>query len=153
MSNSPAPIKAPPVSAPFNEAVHQKPERKKVSPFSIRFSDKERAWLEHEAGNLTLGAYIRQQLFPDNILSWSPRRPKKRRHEPTVDQTSIGQLLSALGQSRLSSNLNQIAKAANIGALPVTPDLEEDLAQACADISEIRRTLLTALGIKPGSPS
>lgn len=151
MSNPPTPIKAPPASAPFNEAAQAKRKNPKATPFSIRFSARERAWLEAQAEHLTLGAYIRQQLLPDDILTWSPNRPAKRRRTPTVDQAALGKALSALGASKLSQNLNQIARAANIGALPVTPDLEQELSQACSDIGEMRRSLLIALGIKPGA--
>ena len=58
------------------------------------------------------------------------------------------QVLATLGQSRLSSNLNQLAHLANVGALPVTPELEAELAEALADIRAIRLLLLTALGFK-----
>lgn len=48
-----------------------------------------------------------------------------------------------MGQSRLSSNLNQLAKA-------VTPETEADLKQACREISALRADLLRALGKVPG---
>ncbi len=63
-----------------------------------------------------------------------------------MDHVILAQLLGALGKSRLASNLNQIAKAANIGALPVTEELEAELHTACAEIGEMRDTLMTALG-------
>ena len=47
------------------------------------------------------------------------------------------------------SNLNQLAHAANTGSLPVTPETEAALAQALADLHEIRALLLTSLGLKP----
>jgi hypothetical protein len=59
-------------------------------------------------------------------------------------------VLGALGRSRLSSNLNQLAKAVNTGSLPVTPETEADLRQACRDVAEIRADLLRALGKSPG---
>ncbi|MEM6496990.1 MAG: hypothetical protein AAF709_09730, partial [Pseudomonadota bacterium] len=59
---------------------------------------------------------------------------------------SLSRVLAALGQSRLSSNLNQLAKSANIGTLPVTQETEDDLRQACTDIALMRRELLQALG-------
>ncbi|MEJ7926700.1 hypothetical protein WG908_08030 [Sphingobium sp. AN641] len=58
--------------------------------------------------------------------------------------------MALLGQSRLSSNVNQLAKAANSGSLPVTPETESDLRHACRDIAEIRRMLMRALGLDAG---
>jgi hypothetical protein len=60
----------------------------------------------------------------------------------------LGQLLALLGQSRLANNLNQLAKAANQGSLPVTAEIEAELQQACAHILEMRLLLLKALGIR-----
>lgn len=37
--------------------------KKAPAPFSIRFTDEERAWLEKDAGTLSLAAYIRLKLF------------------------------------------------------------------------------------------
>ncbi len=65
------------------------------------------------------------------------------------DRKALAQLLAMLGRSRLASNLNQLAHAANIGALPVTPDLETELNTALFDVRELRRLLLLALGLKP----
>jgi hypothetical protein len=52
-----------------------------------------------------------------------------------------------LGQSRLSSNLNQLAKAVNTGALPVTPETESEIVAACASVTAMRYDLLNALGL------
>jgi hypothetical protein len=56
--------------------------------------------------------------------------------------------LAALRASRISSNLNQLARAAHTGSLPITPETEEDLAEACAAIVAIREELLRALGTR-----
>ena len=63
-----------------------------------------------------------------------------------MDHALLGQALALLGASRLSSNMNQIAKAAHMGALPVTPELNADLDAACAEIKVMRRVLMQALG-------
>jgi hypothetical protein len=62
----------------------------------------------------------------------------------------LAQALALLGQSRLSSNLNQLAHLGNIGALPFTPEVEAELLAALEEIRAIRRLLLTALGLKVG---
>jgi len=62
------------------------------------------------------------------------------------DKEALGRVMGALGASRLSSNLNQLAKAVNTGSLPVTPETEEELREACREIAELRADLLKALG-------
>jgi hypothetical protein len=64
------------------------------------------------------------------------------------DAQPLGQLLGLLGKSRLANNLNQLAKAANMGSLPVTQETESDLREACAAVFEMRLLLLKALGLK-----
>jgi hypothetical protein len=120
---------------------------KREAPFSLRLSFEERARLEASANGLPLGAYIKAVLFEGEL-------PKVRRRNtnPIKDQQSLGRVLSTLGQSRLSSNLNQMARAVNTGTLPVHPETEADLRQACADVSAMREALLDALG-KNGSAS
>lgn len=58
-------------------------------------------------------------------------------------------MLGGLGQSRLASNVNQLAKAANMGALPVSPEVEAELLESCAAIREMREALVKALGVRP----
>ena len=54
-------------------------------------------------------------------------------------------MLAELGKSRLASNLNQLAKAANTGSLPVSPETEQALVQACEDVRRMRHALPAAL--------
>ena len=63
----------------------------------------------------------------------------------------LAKSMGELGKSRLASNLNQIAKAANIGALPVSPELEDELSEACGAIQDMRDLLVKALGLKSKS--
>ncbi|MDJ1007371.1 MAG: hypothetical protein QNJ13_06045 [Paracoccaceae bacterium] len=123
-----------------------KPDKKKYPPpFSLRLTYEERARLEQDAAGRPLGAYIRAQLFGENV---SPR--KKSGNRPVQDQEALGRVLGALGGSRLSSNLNQLAKAVNTGSLPVTPEIESDLQQACRDVTAMRKELVRALDPKRG---
>ncbi|SMC37248.1 hypothetical protein SAMN06297251_101470 [Fulvimarina manganoxydans] len=126
---------------------HQQAEKaaKYPSPFSLRLTYAEKAQLLAEAGRKPLGVYIRERLFGQNAV------PRKRQgNSPVKDHEALARVLAALGQSRLSSNLNQLAKAVNTGSLPVTPETEADLQQACRDISALRADLLRALGKNPG---
>jgi hypothetical protein len=75
-----------------------------------------------------LGVYIRETLLAEEA---APRKPRRK---PSADQAMLAKALGALGQSRLANNLNQIAKAAHIGVLVVSPALIEDLENACRDI-------------------
>ncbi len=111
-------------------------------PFSLRLSFEERAQLENEAAGIPVGAYIRQRLFRDK------ETPRKRRGKsPVKDHVALGRVLGALGQSRISNNLNQLAKAVNTGSLPVTQETEDAIKQACDDVKAMRQDLLLALGV------
>lgn len=125
-----------------------KAKPKHLPPFSIRFTEEERAELEQAAGALTLAAYIRLKLFSEDGEPTSPRMKTRKKPSPSIEMTIIGQLLGLLGNARLASNLNQLAKAANIGALPVTPETEKELQETCADVREMRLFLIKAMGIK-----
>lgn len=130
-------------------AARPRKRRKKLPPpFSIRFTDEERVRLNREAGVLSLAAYIRLTLFADCEEVPARRKLTRKPQSPSAELAVLGHMLGGLGKSRLSSNLNQIAKAANIGALPVTPELEAELFEACAAIQDMRQRLISAVGIK-----
>lgn len=114
-------------------------------PFSLRLTFEERVKLEKQAAGMPLGAYIRKQVFGKDA---TPR--KTRGKHPVKDHVALGRVLGALGQSRLSSNVNQLARAVNTGSLPVTQDTEQSIIEACEAIEEIRIELLKALGAEPG---
>lgn len=120
---------------------------KTPAPFSLRLTFEERAKLEAAANGVPLGAYIKAVLF-DGDLS----KVRRRNTAPVADHEALGRVLAALGQSRLSSNLNQLARAVNTGTLPVHPEIEDELREACADIARIRAEIIAALGLKGGAP-
>lgn len=130
-------------SARFEAATTQTPPvARRPRPFSLRLSDEERSELLARAGSLPLGTYIKSRLFDG--------RPVKRKAVRSLqDSTSLSRALALLGQSRIANNLNQLAKAANIGTLPVTTDVEDELREACAYVRDVRELLLSALGLKP----
>ncbi|WP_369157019.1 plasmid mobilization relaxosome protein MobC [Candidatus Thiodiazotropha sp. LNASS1] len=113
------------------------------SPFSLRLTFEERAALEQEAGHLPLGVYIRSKLFGG---SEAPRKVRTRPRKPIKDDRAMASLLGGLGQSRIANNLNQLAKAVNTGSLPVTPDTEKAINEACSAVQDMRRRLMRALG-------
>lgn len=114
-------------------------KRKTPPPFSLRLTFEERSRLEAEAGDMPLGAYIRSKLLGGPA---SPPR-RSRGKNPVKDHQALAKVLGLLGQSRLASNLNQLAKAAHTGSLPVTPDTESSLQDACKAIQAIRHDLMT----------
>jgi hypothetical protein len=118
--------------------------RVRRAPLSIRLSDAEKTALQTRAAGAPLGTFIKRVLFSDP--SGGGIRITKRRY-PVKDTEALGQVLGLLGKSRLANNLNQLAKAANLGALPVTEETEADLRAACADVAAMRRLLLRALGV------
>lgn len=127
----------------FKRAAAPSPSPQQASPFSIRFTADERAYLDAKAGNKPLGAYIRDVLLGD----YGEKRGSYRK--PKTDETQAAAILAERGRSRMPSNLNQLAKAANCGTLDVSEDTEAQLQMACAAVIAMREALFIALGLKP----
>lgn len=121
-----------------------KAKPKRPSPITLRLTPDERAKLEELAQGMTLSAYIRACVLQDTMIA----RRKSPRRTATKDEETLAQILGLLGQSRIASNLNQLAKAANMGALPVDEETERDLHDACCYVAEMRGLLLKAMGMK-----
>ena len=128
---------------------NNKPERKYPAPFSIRFTGDERKSLELAASGRPLAAYIRWLIFKEDM----PEMPRKRTRgeSATIDHEQIAKLLGALGKSRIASNINQLAKAANSGSLPVTGEIINALNESVAAIKWMKETLIRSLSVKPQS--
>tara|TARA_B100001971_G_C17916435_1_gene395497 strand:- start:151 stop:525 length:375 start_codon:yes stop_codon:yes gene_type:complete len=115
-------------------------------PYSLRLTHEERALLDQLAGTMSISAYIRMQIFGVP----SPRKRNLRRTR--ADEEALAEALSILGRSKISNNLNQLAKAVHSGSLSITPDTEDQLRQACRDIEVMRGMLIEALGLKDDTP-
>ena len=116
------------------------------APFSIRFTDEERKSIEKAAAGQPLSSFIKdilREALPSLIKKRTAGKPLH------IDQKSLAQLLGALGQSRISSNINQLAKAANSGSLPVNQEVLSALKEAVSNVHWMRETLIKALGLKP----
>ncbi len=126
-------------------------EKKKKSDFSpvcFRVSPEERARLEHDAGSMTISAFIRWLLFGDHA------RPRKQRMKrPVKDHRTLAQLFALIKQTQCWNNLNQIARGINSNTWIVTPESEKMLQEACKAIVEIRDMLMKALGLNAGDRS
>lgn len=110
-------------------------------PYSFRMTAEEYQRLCEAAGSRTISDYIRRQLLGEHV---SPRPPRRR---PVEGDELLSIMLAELGRSRLSSNLNQLARAVNSGSLPVSPETEKAILEACAEIKTMSNNLTKALGV------
>ena len=114
------------------------PKKHPNSPFCLRLSPKERARLDQLAASakMSSGEYLRQKALGESM-------PKRRNLCATPIQNNEQlRLLGELGRSNVPNNLNQLAKAVNMGALLLTPEETAALLEACADIREIRQEII-----------
>lgn len=118
-----------------------KQSKNSTSPFSIRFTINERKQLELDAAGISLGEYIRICLFDDKR-----QKRRTRSKQPVKDHQELSRLLHEFGRSRIANNLNQLAHAANCGSLALTPETQDLILEACADVRQIRAMLLKSLG-------
>ena len=150
------PATTPTIEAAYNVAAAPSPSgtaagtarqtkpRRRASPFSLRLSEAEKARLVAEAKGTPLGTYIKAKVMGAPL--------RARRSGPAVeDRKALAQALALLGQSRFASNLNQLAHAIHLGILPLTPETEAELREACTAVVDMRRLLIGALGLKTGS--
>lgn len=117
-------------------------KKKTAAPFSLRLTAEERTILNEQAGSRPLGTYIRSRILGDH----AQKRRKIRR--PSVDHKTLALILLELGRSRLSSNMNQLERAANIGVIDTSDSVIADLQDACRSIFQMREMLIVALGLK-----
>ena len=127
----------------IKEEFNKTNQNKSPVPFSLRFTKEEREQLDRMAQGMPLGKFIRSKLFDGNS---APRRTKGR--FPVKDEKAISKLLGILGQSRIANNINQLARAANLGSLPVNIETQKKLDDACRAIFWIRQQLILSLGLK-----
>ena len=115
------------------------------APFSLRLSNQEREEIKNLADGLPMGQFIKDAILQNGMRPASSRRPR------IQDQKLLAKLLGALGKSRIASNINQLAKAANSGSLPVNEEVLKSLKEATTAILWMRDTLIKAMGLKPQS--
>jgi len=112
------------------------------APFSLRLSVAEREQLARLAEDQPWGQYIKDVIFRGSA------RPRRRGPQPIKDRQLLAKLLGLLGKSRISQNINQLAKAANSGSLPLTPDVHKELVEATRAVQNMRAMLIEAMGLK-----
>ena len=119
------------------------PKAKRPAPLSIRLSEPERKLLTQRAGDTPLSTYVKRQVFGD--AGTSSRAPRA----VSLDRALAAQILSLLGETRVSNNLNQIAKNAHTGSLVFDDRTLADLKEACQSVRQVRDLLMQALGKAP----
>jgi hypothetical protein len=79
------------------------------------------------------------------VFAEEEKRRKRRPKDAVADKKALAECLSLLGQSRMASNLNQLAYQANIGALVVDDDTKAQITESYEAIKEMRALLVQAL--------
>ena len=143
MSFKPHPLSQKTV-ADFNasaEGSRKTSKRRDLSPLTLRLTKDERARLDELAAGLTLSAYVRACVFGKETA-----KRKKRPKNVIEDKKAAAEALALLGQSRIASNLNQLAYHANVGVFIEDERAKADIAEANAHLAAIRTLLMQALG-------
>jgi len=126
----------------FNTAAGGTPARKKAPPpVSVRLTWMEYERLLQDAGALSMAAYIRLTLFGDGDIAPHRKPYTRKTNSPSAELTMLGQMLGRLGQSGTAASLSEIAQA---GALPVSPEVEGEIREACDAV----RDRVGELGVK-----
>ena len=111
-------------------------KRQRTAAILVRLTPEERATVEAAANRagLTLASYTRGQMIDG-------QRPRAARRPP-VEAQQLGRILAELG--KIGSNMNQLAKAANIGSFSVSD--YEVLKEETRGLTAARAALMEALG-------
>ncbi|WAC47575.1 hypothetical protein OVA03_12800 [Asticcacaulis sp. SL142] len=117
-----------------------------IYPKSVRFPRDENENVELYRGDMSESDFIRfcVRYYIDNNAA----PPVGRRRNPIKDETALSRVFARLGQTHYASNLNQLARLANQGALEVTPDTEAALRETCDHINGTLTDFKKACGFK-----
>jgi len=129
------------VGPAFSRAAKGQRSRRKTVPVTLRLTEDERTKLEELAAGMTLSAYIRACVFMQE-----DKRRKRRSGSVIANKQAVAEILALLGQSRIASNLNQLAYQANVGALVIEDQERMRIDEAYSHVLSIRALLITALG-------
>jgi len=89
---------------------------------------------------MMLSAYIRACVFAQET-----KRRKRRPQTAIANKAAAAEALALLGQSRIASNLNQLAYHSNVGAFIEDAVSKAQIAEANEHLAAIRVLLMTAL--------
>lgn len=114
---------------------------------SVPLSPEQMADLARRAGRMPLSAFARAQLFSANDNQPAPS-VRTRGVAPVWDEAALAEVLAKLGKTDLGVTFREMAQLARHGALPLTPETESYIQQACRDIADTKSLLMKALGIR-----
>jgi len=126
-----------------NTDIFNKNKRKYHPTLQIHFSQSQREKLDSWADGRPIAAYIKDVLFIEE------RKPQRTHGVILQDKKLYAQALGSLGQSRLASNVNQMAKAVNSGSLQVNQETEAAILEAAKAIIVLRDVFFDAMGLHP----
>lgn len=126
-------------AAPLTAIYCNEAAPRRLPPFSIRLSAADRVRLEAEARGMPLGAFIKAKVLGG---------PPLKRVAVVEDRQALAQALALLGKTHYANNLNQLAHLANMGALPLTPEVIEELETTLRLIAEVRALIVRAMGVR-----
>jgi hypothetical protein len=128
----------------FQAATGPSPKKRRaLSPLTLRLTPEERDRLDQLAAGMTLSAYVRACVFAEDV------KLRKTRPKDIADENkAAAEALALLDQSRIASNLNQLAYHANIGGLSIGEAEKDQIAEANAHLTAIRTLLMQALSKK-----
>jgi nitroreductase len=116
---------------------------KKATPFSIRLTEDERERLVAAASGIPLGSYIKA-----TMLGYAPPIRRRASPLPKQDKRILAKALALFARSRVANNLNQLARAANIGTLPVTLETDAELKETLRVIRRLHDLMMDGLGYR-----
>jgi len=128
------------LSSSFTTAALPEPKRTKkpeTKMFGIRLTDDERAVLEARAGNEHVSTWAR------DVLLGSQAKKRRKSRKPKVSDKNLALVMALLGDQRIASNLNQLARHANMGTLDFDDEVLEQIQDACAAMIAVRNYLLS----------
>lgn len=120
-----------------------------TSVLSVRLLPEERRIVERavkDSGSSSIAQYARAALLSADRLP----SVGEQRFSPAARQTLLAQILRTVGELDCVRNLTDLATAARLGVLPLTPETIDELQAACEAIQDIRARLIAALGGRKG---
>ena len=112
-------------------------KRQRTRTVAVRLTPEERRMVDEaaERAGLAIGSYARGVL----LRAPSPRQVRR----PPIERRELVRLLGQLGH--VGSNINQIARASNVGEPPEA----DELTDALTGLTRVREAILRALGREP----
>ena len=109
---------------------------------TIRLTPEEYAEVKTKAGAKPMASFARELL-----LEKARQRRAARARAVMRDQAAYARILAMLGTSTTVQAFSEAVRGAADGTLPTSDDIEASLDAVAADIAEIKRLLMRALGV------